>query len=219
MDSKNQPNEVESSIFSQVGSYAIWCANYDKKVYEKSKQEVLEDIGVTQKMILDILSLLEKLGYPMGELGTYFYERLILSVCESLNEIIKEKDMEKYNELVANLNDNYSSFYLWLAREDLEIGIKSFHFYIDQAMSKIDKDKMDKELTSKVRELFKESNQNMSDIETLRLNHGKTALYLATHLLNDSKVTNISNLESFKMKKLGTFSGTKLNLKEKSECV
>ena len=58
MDSKNQPNEVESSIFSQVGSYAIWCANYDKKVYEKSKQEVLEDISVTQKMILDILSLL-----------------------------------------------------------------------------------------------------------------------------------------------------------------
>ena len=51
MDSKNQPNEVESSIFSQVGSYAIWCANYDKKVYEKSKQEVLEDISVTQKMI------------------------------------------------------------------------------------------------------------------------------------------------------------------------
>ena len=141
----------------------------------------------------------------------YFYERLILSVYESLNEIIKEKDMEKYNELVANLNDNYSSFYLWLAREDLEIGIKSFHFYIDQAISKIDKDKMDKELTSKVRELFKGSNQNMSDIETLRLNHGKTALYLATHLLNDSKVTNISNLESFKMKKLGTFSGTKLS--------
>ena len=99
MDSKNQPNEVESSIFSQVGSYAIWCANYDKKVYEKSKQEVLEDIGVTQKMILDILSLLEKLGYPMDELGTYFYERLILSVCESLNEIIKEKG---YDIIVLN---------------------------------------------------------------------------------------------------------------------
>ena len=95
MDSKNQPNEVESSIFSQVGSYAIWCANYDKKVYEKSKQEVLKDINITKKMTLNILSLLEKLGYPMDELGTYFYERLILSVYESLNEIVKEKDMEK----------------------------------------------------------------------------------------------------------------------------
>ena len=141
-------------------------------------------------------------------------------VKESFKEYVSLNDsLNIVGDFLYNLNDNYSSFYLWLAREDLEIGIKSFHFYIDQAISKIDKDKMDKELTSKVRELFKESNQNMSDIETLRLNHGKTALYLATHLLNDSKVTNISNLESFKMKKLGTFSGTKLNLKEKSECV
>ena len=57
MDLKNQPNEVESSIFSQVGSYAIWCANYDKKVYEKSKQEEKRTEGVKSSVIKMILSV------------------------------------------------------------------------------------------------------------------------------------------------------------------
>ena len=195
MDLKKYPNEVESSIFDQVATYAIWCANYDKKVYEKSKQESLEDISITKKRTLKILSLLEKLGYPMNELGTYFYERLILSVYENLIEIIDKEDIQKYEQLVSELNDNYSSFYLWLARDDLEIGIKSFHFYIEKAISKAN-NHLNDELISDIYD---------QNIEVSKLNQGNRALHLAMYLLKNSEEKTHMEM-NFKIKKLGTFS-------------
>ena len=84
-----------------------------------------------------ILQTLDKLGYPMNENGTYLYKEMIVKVVNDLN---KNVDRE---ELHSNISDNFSQFYVDVARNELDIGIKSFHSEIAKAVSKIDEKNVD----------------------------------------------------------------------------
>lgn len=130
--------------------YAMFEAQLDKKLYEKSKKGELEEISETQERDLKILRILEGLGYPMDELGTYLYKDVIAEAYEKVKDVSRRKDMDKCRDLMASLNDAYSDFYRWIARDDKEMGVKSFHFYIEEAISKIDENSIDKELAVKV---------------------------------------------------------------------
>lgn len=130
--------------------YAMFEAQLDKKLYEKSKKGELEEISETQERDLKILRILEGLGYPMDELGTYLYKDVIAEAYEKVKDVSRRKDMDKCRELMTSLNDAYSDFYRWIARDDKEMGVKSFHFYIEEAISKIDENSIDKELAVKI---------------------------------------------------------------------
>ena len=130
--------------------YAMFEAQLDKKLYEKSKKGELEEISETQERDLKILRILEGLGYPMDELGTYLYKDVIAEAYEKVKDVSRRKDMDKCRDLMASLNDAYSDFYRWIARDDKEMGVKSFHFYIGEAISKIDDNSINKELAIKV---------------------------------------------------------------------
>ena len=131
-------------------SYAMFEAHLDKEAYEKSKKGELEEISEIQERDIKILRILEGLGYPMDELGTYLYKDVIAEAYEKVKDVSSRRDMDKCRDLMASLNDAYSDFYRWIARDDKEMGVKSFHFYIGEAISKIDDDSIDKELAIKV---------------------------------------------------------------------
>ena len=131
-------------------SYAMFEAHLDKEAYEKSKKGELEEISEIQERDIKILRILEGLGYPMDVLGTYLYKDVIAEAYEKVKDVSSRRDMDKCRDLMASLNDAYSDFYRWIARDDKEMGVKSFHFYIGEAISKIDDDSIDKELAIKV---------------------------------------------------------------------
>lgn len=202
-DLKKCSHEETKKMFLYGTSYVMWLTNFEKELYEKSKKEPIEDLKGSERISVQILSLLEKLGYPMNELGTYLYAKVILSVCESLNEIIADEDIEKYNKLVSDLNDAYSSFYLWIARDDLEIGLKSFHLYIERTISMIDYSKSNKKLISSI-----------YDKDITELNYGEQALYLASYLLKIYQIENGKTEVTPKLKRLTNLPG---NIKLKEE--
>lgn len=202
-DLKECSQEENKRMFLYGTSYAMWLTNYEKALYEKSKKEPIEDLKNSEKISIQILSLLENLEYPMDELGTYLYGKVILSVCENLNEIIRDEDIEKYNKLVLDLNDAYSSFYLWIARDDLEIGLKTFHLYIERAISMIDYSKSNKNLISSI-----------YDKDITELNYGEQALYLASYLLKIYQIENGKTEAKLKLKRLENLPG---NIKLKEE--
>ena len=85
-----------------------------------------------------VLYLLEKLGYPMNMIGTYLYKNMIISVSEYISDISPERDITNYNSLILQLRNHYSQFYFDIARNDLDMGIKTFHGFVSEAISKID---------------------------------------------------------------------------------
>lgn len=131
-------------------SYAMLEAYSDKKAYEKSKKGELDEVSETKERDIKILGILEGLGYPMDELGTYLYKDVIAEAYEKVKDVSSRKDMDKCRDLMTSLNDAYSDFYRWIARDDKEMGVKSFHYYIGDAISKIDENSIDKELAVKV---------------------------------------------------------------------
>ena len=172
-------------------SYAMFEAHLDKEAYEKSKKGELEEISEIQERDIKILRILEGLGYPMDELGTYLYKDVIAEAYEKVKDVSSRRDMDKCRDLMASLNDAYSDFYRWIARDDKEMGVKSFHFYIGEAISKIDDDSIDKELAIKV------FGSNPED-----LNYGLQAFQLACYAsdrysmepdFKKSKVMGLSN--------------------------
>lgn len=154
-------------------SFAMYEANLDKKAYEKSKKMNSEEVEDSKGISINILRILEGLGYPMDELGTYLYKDVIVEVYKEVKDVSSRKDMNKCRELMASLNNAYSDFYRWIARDDKEMGVTLFHSYIEEAISKIDDNAIDKELAVKV------FGSNPED-----LNYGLQAFQLACYIAN-----------------------------------
>ena len=100
---------------------------------------------------MKILSVLERLGYPMDQMGTYLYEEVISSACESLASVTgARRDMELCKDILSQLKNCFSSFYRQIAREYLEMGIQSFHFMIEQSIKDIQVQSMDLDLSYQI---------------------------------------------------------------------
>lgn len=63
-------------------SYAMRVARKEKELYENLKEGNFKNITENEERNVEILSILEKLGYPMTNLGTYLYKDLISYVCD-----------------------------------------------------------------------------------------------------------------------------------------
>ena len=102
-----------------------------KKQIPNSKLILSEDDQVD----VDILQLLEDNGFSFDELGTFLYKDVIKNVILTLKKI--KNDDEKV-ELQHQLQNAYSQFYFDIARNDKDMGVKTFHAYIQNALSQID---------------------------------------------------------------------------------
>lgn len=129
--------------------YAVYGASEDKKLYDNLKKGMPYVLTNLQKSDVEILSILEKLGYPMSHLGTYLYKDVIIKVCEILNEG-EITSNNKRRKLIRRLNDGYDEIYKQIASEDKEIGCKTFHSYIEGAIKEIDTIRTDTSLAEKI---------------------------------------------------------------------
>ena len=64
-------------LFDNVSNFVV-CG--DRGMYNRFKDGLLTDIDEKQSIKIKILSLLEAYGFPMDELGTYFYKDIIAKV-------------------------------------------------------------------------------------------------------------------------------------------
>lgn len=131
----DQIKQIRDSINDMVTLYGIeftvYGVSFDRHIYLKYKDLPFEDVPEEYQLLIRILKLLEDMGFPMNEVGTYLYKMMIESI------IIRLLDNIELN-LLANLNNMYSQFYVDIARNDLDIGIKTFHKLIISSIEKID---------------------------------------------------------------------------------
>ena len=97
-----------------------------------------KNYSITEKRVFEfeVLKLLEKLGFSDDEIGTYLYKDVIIKSIGFLEK--NNKDKEKYDKLLEELNHQYSQIYFDIARNELEMGITTFHAHINKAFSNVD---------------------------------------------------------------------------------
>lgn len=124
--------------------FADSVAFYDKERYSKYKENKGKGAFLPERMDIHILELLERIGFPMEEKGTYLYKELILEVYEKIQSGVEEK------ELLSELKDKFSNIYTYVSQEWLEINQVRYLNYLEDATKKIQYRTSDKKLARKL---------------------------------------------------------------------
>ena len=82
---------------------------------------------------IEVLTYLENMGYSMDIRGTIYFKDMIVSIIENILSFssLYGKEMK---ELLENIRNPYSQFYLDLARNKNDLGINTFNQFIRQAI-------------------------------------------------------------------------------------
>ena len=126
-------------------NYAISLAKADQKQYDRYKDDMriinnepIDELSEYQLDEIKIMSILERLGFSLDEVGTYLYKEVVMNVYS---------DIGKCGEnLLTELNNKYSSYYQQIARGYYEMGVTTFHNYIESAIKGIDETGTDESL-------------------------------------------------------------------------
>ena len=174
-------DEEKRELALNSSGVCYYLATGDKRKYELFKEGKVNNFTENDFINMHILNILERLGFSLEEIGTYLYKELISGVVEELKTYNSNgRDMNKYRELLAKLNDGFSSIYHMIAREDLEIGLRSFHLYIEMALEEIDPSKTDLNLSY---EIFGENVGEQS--------YGTIAFQIANYLVGFKRQNNV----------------------------
>lgn len=134
--------ELLYMLLSGIDS-ANFEARYDQGLFKKYLEGDIE--GLDEKTIMEMraLKVLFSLGYPEDHMGTYLYKALIARMCLDLQRIDEENLVKKSKDILLEYSDAFSNPYHVVARDERDIGIKSFHRYVNDAISNIDYSKAD----------------------------------------------------------------------------
>lgn len=157
--------------------FAYFVASKDAIHYNLYRNDRNSITDENTQLSMRILSLLDRLGYDMDELGTYLYKELIQKIIARIKNVNTFEEIQECKKYLLDLKNEYSDIYHSLAREELDIGVKSFHEYIKRAHEKIDYSLSDKKLLS---EIYSRCGYNM--------NYGEQAFVLASYILGKLKV-------------------------------
>lgn len=128
-------------------------------------------IVMADKMVeVEILSLLDRLSFPMNDVNSYLYKDLVFEVANKLKMVDKYGDSSCL-ELIAELSNSDSQFYGDFANSCC-MSLDELHFRINSVISKIDVSKMDEGLLASVCEEY-----------SFDLNYGELAFILASMIL------------------------------------
>lgn len=187
-------NDYESYLLQASDlNYAVYLSSLDKKMFYDCKNGILKKLPEEKTNEMNVLLLLEQLGYPMDELGTYLYKNVIINVINYLENVNTEREIRDCKCLVKELKDCFSNFYLNIARFELEMGVKTFHKNVKDTFSKIDYSKININLFS---EIF--GNIKMS------IDYGELAFILGSYLSGKLVTKKENNIEydEVKIKKM-----------------
>lgn len=172
-------------------SFARYEAKKDKENFEKYKKGEYSDSSNNTLNNMKILDLLQRLGYPMEELGTYLLKDVIAEVYNYIQDENGNKDVDKCNSIIKELNNPFSNVYHYIAREWKEIGIKTLHLFIQRAQNRIDYNSIDKELSKNI------YGNNLED-----KNYGFHAFQIAAYALDKSSYVDTLEYQQPKSKVL-----------------
>lgn len=164
-------------------SFAKFIAKKDKDKYDKYKEGKFKSDKESDYQDIYILTLLEGLGLPMDQLGTYLYKELIMEVREQLSKIEEDSTIESYKSLYDDINNFDSNIYYWVSRDYLEMGRMSYLNYLKQAFEGIDKSKVDPTISNS---LFAGEEQPDFAYQTVKL--GEQALIFESYTKESAKV-------------------------------
>lgn len=134
------------SNYNLLNSQQVIYFHYDNlllqqemKRYTSYKMRTEESyISEDHALEMETLSILEQLGYPMNHIGTYLYKNMIIKVANHLELIIDKNDYEdECKKLISQIETPFSQFYVDVARNDLDIGVKSFHQNVTKAVENV----------------------------------------------------------------------------------
>lgn len=168
----------------QGTNYAMYLANMEKETFESYKKGELTTITDYQMKDIDVLLVLERLGFKMDELGTYLYKDLIKEVIE-----LFEKNEEEIT-VISYLTNPFSNIYRWI-NEYKETGVKTFHVLVIEAINQINTNIIDKKLFI-----------DIFGFDYKELDYGLIAYKIAKYINNINIMTNNVNVSNFKIKKL-----------------
>jgi hypothetical protein len=164
-----------SLVYHDQQEYLIYQANgFDELSKEKTRE-------------MKALELLENLGFDMDEIGTYLYKDVIAGIAELISDISENETGKKMQFLIESLQNAYSQFYFNLARNERDIGVKTFHSYIEETHQKRDFSKADSNLVFK---LYSTNPEEMGSIEQAFL----LGNYLASTLVQKGEISKVKQL-------------------------
>ena len=141
-------DEKMDAFWSSIG-FMLSGIYRDKKAYEgyKKNGEILEYSSLEE---MEIVAILEEIGYSLETAGTYLYKSLIISVLNYLKGNAVRLEVLDEEELQRQLNEPYSQLYFDIARNELDLGVKTFHESIANASLKVLENNADGELVGKI---------------------------------------------------------------------
>ena len=90
-------SEYENLLLIVNGvSYAMNEANEDKKKYSLFKQGYTQVFTEEENKNMQVLSILERLGYSLDELGTYLYKDVIVEVYKKIEDVSRSKNIDMW---------------------------------------------------------------------------------------------------------------------------
>jgi len=122
----------------------------NRDLYNLYKEEMEKDESV-RTLVLDeeeskqinFLSVLDRLGYPMDEVGTHLYKDSIVAAYDELLDIYQNEEFDKTEIVEKDLKNIYSNLYHMIARDEYELGSNIFHSYISKAVGMRNYDNID----------------------------------------------------------------------------
>lgn len=108
------------------------------------------EMSKSEQLKMETLDLLESLGYPMDEFGTYLYKDVIMSIREQIGVVETREDVIEASAVLEEAKSAFSQLYFNLARNERDIGVKEYHRILSRSLSKIDYKKASPELLYKV---------------------------------------------------------------------
>ena len=120
----------------------------DKKAYEgyKKNGEILEYSSLEE---MEIVAILEEIGYSLDTAGTYLYKSLIISVLNYLKGNAVRLEVLDEEELQRQLNEPYSQLYFYKDAEKTEV-LGSYACNYANASLKVLENNADGELVGKI---------------------------------------------------------------------
>ena len=172
-------------------NYAMYVANEDKENYKLYKQGYKRGLSEDEIKGMEVLWVLDKLGYSDDELGTYLYKDVIIKICNRLKNVSNKDILAEYKALISELSNTFSLFYRYAAREDKEMGVKPFHLYIEKAINNINDEAVDKEISMEI------YGDNPGEV-----NYGLNALQIAACILDKYSFENTREYKKPLVKRL-----------------
>lgn len=150
--------------------------NEDIMSYADYKSGSADTLSKERLQEMQVLDSLYKLGFPANEEGTYLYKYMIMKALHHLDGFDDIGLPISEENLLAQMQEPFSQFYLETARYDLDIGIKTFHAYIRQALSNVNYARVDSRVLSEIYGGFSEE-----------ADYGKHAFVIAKRIHDKSK--------------------------------